>query len=102
MDWDSLRLSLQTGLASTALAFVIGIPVAWGLSRLRGWTHDLLSSAVLVPMVLPPTVLGYYLLLAVGRNSPIGGALDAVVVNHAHKPNTDNSDFYDFFFAPIS
>ncbi|MDE2836356.1 MAG: molybdate ABC transporter permease subunit [Chloroflexota bacterium] len=78
MDWDALRLSLQTGLASTALAFVVGIPVAWGLSRLRGWTHDLLSSSVLVPMVLPPTVLGYYLLVAVGRNSPVGSVLDAL------------------------
>ena len=78
MDWDALRLSLQTGLASTLLALVVGIPVAWGLSRLHGWAHDLLSTAVLVPMVLPPTVLGYYLLLAVGRNSPLGGALNAL------------------------
>ena len=78
MDWDALRLSLQTGLASTLLALVVGIPVAWGLSRLHGWAHDLLSTAVLVPMVLPPTVLGYYLLLAVGRNSPPGEALDAL------------------------
>ena len=78
MDWDALRLSLQTGIASTAMAMVIGIPAAWGLSRIRGWLHHLLSTAVLIPMVLPPTVLGYYLLLAVGRNSPVGGALDAL------------------------
>ena len=77
MDWDALRLSLQTSLASTALAALVGVPIAWGLSRMRGWTQRLLSTAALIPMALPPTVLGYYLLLAVGRNSPIGSALDA-------------------------
>ncbi len=77
MDWDALRLSLQTSLASTALAALIGVPIAWGLSRMRGWTQRLLSTAALIPMALPPTVLGYYLLLAVGRNSPLGSALDA-------------------------
>lgn len=78
MDWDALRLTLQTGIASTLLVLVVGIPVAWGLSRLHGWMHDLFSTLVLVPMVLPPTVLGYYLLQAVGRNSAVGGALDAL------------------------
>lgn len=77
MDWDALRLSLQTSLASTALAALIGVPIAWGLSRMRGWTQRMLSTAALIPMALPPTVLGYYLLLAVGRNSPLGSALDA-------------------------
>lgn len=77
MDWDALRLSLQTSLASTALAALVGVPIAWGLSRMRGWTQRMLSTAALIPMALPPTVLGYYLLLAVGRNSPIGSALDA-------------------------
>lgn len=77
MDWDALRLSLQTSLASTALAALIGVPIAWGLSRMRGWPQRILSTAALIPMALPPTVLGYYLLLAVGRNSPIGSALDA-------------------------
>ena len=78
MDWDALRLSIQTGIASTALATAIGVPIAWGLSRLHGWTRDALSAAVLVPMVLPPTVLGYYLLLTLGRDSLVGGALDAL------------------------
>lgn len=77
MDWDALRLSVQTSLASTALAALIGVPAAWGLSRLRGWTHRILSAAVLLPMALPPTALGYYLLAAFGRNSPLGSALDA-------------------------
>ncbi len=77
MDFTALRLSLQIGLASTALAALLGIPLAWWLARRRSWTRDALSTAVLIPMVLPPTVLGYYLLQAVGRNSLIGSALDA-------------------------
>ncbi len=77
MSWDALRLSLQIGLTSTALAVVLGVPAAWWLARTRFRGRELLSALVLLPMVLPPTVLGYYLLLAVGRRSALGSALDS-------------------------
>ena len=77
MDWDALRLSLQVALSSTALATLIGVPFAWWLARSRFRGRGLVSALVLVPMVLPPTVLGYYLLQAVGRRSLIGSALDS-------------------------
>ncbi len=77
MDWDALRLSLQIGVTSTLFAALLGVPLAWWLSRKRSWLRDALSTAVLVPMVLPPTVLGYYLLQAVGKNSAIGSVLDS-------------------------
>ncbi len=77
MDWTALRLSLQIGVTGAALAALLGIPLAWWLSRKRSWTRDAVSTAALIPMVLPPTVLGYYLLQAVGRNSLIGSTLDA-------------------------
>jgi molybdate transport system permease protein len=77
MDWDALRLSLQIGLTSTALATIVGVPFAWWLARARFRGRELVSALVLVPMVLPPTVLGYYLLQAVGRRSVIGSALDS-------------------------
>ncbi len=77
MDWIALRLSLQVGLTSALFAALLGIPLAWWLSRRRSLTRDALSTAVLIPMVLPPSVLGYYLLQAVGRNSLIGSMLDA-------------------------
>ena len=77
MDWDALRLSLQVGITSTFFAVLIGIPLAWWISRRRSWVRDALSTAVLIPMVLPPTVLGYYLLQTIGRNSAIGSALDS-------------------------
>ncbi len=78
MDLFPVGLSLQVALASTALAVVIGVPVAWGLARLRFWGRDFLSVLVLVPMLLPPTVLGYYLLQIVGRQSAIGSFLESV------------------------
>lgn len=78
MDWDALRISLQVALTSTVLATLVGVPAAWWLARARFPGHGVVSALVLAPMVLPPTVLGYYLLQAVGRRSAIGGALDAL------------------------
>ena len=77
MDWDALRLSVQVAAASTTLAVVLGVPLAWWLAHAQFRGRGLLSAAVLAPMVLPPTVLGYYLLQAVGRRSVIGEGLDA-------------------------
>ena len=79
MDWDALRLSVQVGLTSTAIAALVGVPLAWWLARLRTAWREPLTALVLVPMVLPPTVLGYYLLQAVGRQSAIGTALESVL-----------------------
>ena len=76
MDWDALRLSLQIGLTATALAVVVGVPLAWWIARLRSGWREVASALVLVPMVLPPTVVGYYLLQAVGRRSFIGSRLE--------------------------
>ena len=76
MDWDALRLSLQVGLTATAFSVVVGVPLAWWIARLRPGWRETASALVLVPMVLPPTVLGYYLLQAVGRRSFIGSALE--------------------------
>ena len=76
MDWDALRLSLQVGLTSTVLAALIGVPVAWWLARAAFRGHSVVTALVLVPMVLPPTVVGYYLLQAVGRRSVIGSVLE--------------------------
>lgn len=73
-----LGLSLRVAGAATALACCIGVPLAWLLARGRFPGRDLLGVLIVLPMVLPPTVLGYYLLLTVGRQSPIGRAIEAV------------------------
>ncbi len=76
MEWFPVGLSLKVAGVSTALAVVMGVPLAWWLARLRSWPRDLFSALVLVPMLLPPTVLGFYLLQAVGRQSTLGSFLE--------------------------
>ena len=79
MDLFPLAMSLRVALVSTALAVVVGLPLAWGLARRRFWGRDLVSSVVLLPMLLPPTVLGYYLLQLVGRQSAVGSLLESTL-----------------------
>lgn len=78
LDWFPLVLSLRVAALATLLAFAAGVPLAWLLARRRFPGRDLVSVLVLLPMVLPPTVLGYYLLVAVGRASPLGRAAEAL------------------------
>lgn len=70
--WSNLSISLQISLVATALVFVAGLPLSWALSR-PGWRgHKLVDVAVNLPLALPPTVVGYYLLLLIGREGPVG------------------------------
>ena len=78
MDWDALRISLQVALTSTLFATLVGVPFAWWLARTHFPLRSVVSALVLAPMVLPPTVLGFYLLQLVGRRSAIGGILDSL------------------------
>jgi molybdate transport system permease protein len=55
---------------------VVGIPLAWLLARRRSWLTEVLAAAAMLPLVLPPTVVGYYLLTALGRNSGFGRFLE--------------------------
>lgn len=64
---------------ATLVAFVVGVPLAWMLARRRFRGRSLLEVLVLLPMVLPPTVIGYYLLLVVGRQGTIGRAIESIV-----------------------
>jgi molybdate transport system permease protein len=73
-DWFPLWLSLRVSLAATALATVVGVGAAYLLAKGRFRGRTLLEAVVTVPIVLPPTVLGYYLLTTLGVNSPIGRA----------------------------
>ncbi len=71
MTWHPLWLSLQVTLVATGLMVAMGLPLAWLLARRRFRGATLLETLVMLPLVLPPTVVGYYLLLALGRGSPI-------------------------------
>jgi molybdate transport system permease protein len=74
MDWAPLLLSLRVAAIATALAIAIGVALATLLSWRRLPARDLLDAVLTAPMVLPPTVLGYYVLVTVGRHSAIGRA----------------------------
>jgi molybdate transport system permease protein len=83
MDWFPVWLSLRVSVTATALALLVGIPVAWLLAKKRLPGHDLIESVVVMPLVLPPTVLGYYLLVVIGSGGPIGRILGSVGVDLA-------------------
>lgn len=72
---DALVLSLVTSLAATAMAVIMGIPLAWVLSRVAFPGRHLVRAVVTLPMVLPPVVGGAALLFALGRRGLIGGPL---------------------------
>ena len=68
----SLRLSLQVAIAATVLIVVTGVPIAYLLARKNFPGKELLDILLTLPLVLPPTVTGYYLILAFGRNGVVG------------------------------
>ena len=76
-------LSFQVSLVATLLTLLLGLPVAWVLARRRFPGHDLVEAAVVLPLVLPPTVLGYYLLVVIGARGPVGQLLGALGIELA-------------------
>lgn len=71
-DLATIRLTLELAGLTTLLLLVIGTPVAWWLSRTRSWLKAPIAAVVTLPLVLPPTVLGFYLLVTLGPQGPIG------------------------------
>ncbi|MFM1768342.1 MAG: molybdate transporter permease subunit [Verrucomicrobiota bacterium] len=78
MDWSALILSLRLAACTTAVLLVLGLPLAWWLARTTWRGRFLVEAAVALPMVLPPTVLGFYLLMTLGPHSPAGRLLESV------------------------
>ena len=74
--WVPLALSLKVALWATAINLVLGVAVAFGLSRWRSHAREVVDSILTLPLVLPPTVLGYYLLVLLGRHGVFGAWLD--------------------------
>ncbi|HYF92369.1 MAG TPA: molybdate ABC transporter permease subunit [Symbiobacteriaceae bacterium] len=77
MNWFPVYLSLKVATLATLGSLLLGVPLALLLARRRLPGHDLISAVTTLPMVLPPTVLGYYLLLLIGRQSPLGRLLES-------------------------
>jgi molybdate transport system permease protein len=79
-EWSAVILSLEVGLAATAGAFPFGLITAWALARWHFPGKALLSAVVTLPLVIPPVVVGYALLVLFGRNGAFGEALAAIGV----------------------
>ncbi len=86
MDLFPLWLSLGVSLTATVLTLAVGLPLAWLLARRRFPGRSVLEAAVVLPLVLPPTVLGYYLLTLIGARGPVGRALGALGIELAFTP----------------
>lgn len=73
IEWSALWLTLQLAVITTALLLLIGTPLAWWLARTPSRFKTVIETVVALPLVLPPTVLGFYLLLALAPGGPVGG-----------------------------
>lgn len=71
-DLQAIWLTLRLAGSATLLLLIVGTPLAWWLARARGRLRDAIGALVTLPLILPPTVLGFYLLLLLGPDGPLG------------------------------
>jgi molybdate transport system permease protein len=72
--WQPVRLTVELAAITTIILLIVGTPIAWWLVRSKAWWKEAVAAIVALPLVLPPTVLGFYLLVVLGPDGP-GGAL---------------------------
>jgi molybdate transport system permease protein len=77
-DWSAIRLTLELASLTTILLLIIATPVAWWLARTTSAFKQAVGAIVTLPMVLPPTVLGFYLLVLMGPEGPVGRLTQAI------------------------
>ena len=70
--WPPIRLTLELAALVTALLLIVGTPIAWWLARSKSVWKEVIAAVVALPLVLPPTVLGFYLLILLGPDGPGG------------------------------
>jgi len=75
-DLTALAVTLKLALLSTLILLLLGTPLAWWMARTRWRFKFLLEAVIALPLVLPPTVLGFYLLVALGPHGPVGGLME--------------------------
>ena len=71
-DIQAIALTLKLASITTVLLLLLGTPLAWWLARTSSWARGLIGALVALPLVLPPVVLGFYLLVLMGPNGPVG------------------------------
>jgi molybdate transport system permease protein len=77
-DLAAVRLTLELATVVTLLLLALGTPIAWWLARTRSRLRHAVGAVVALPLVLPPTVIGFYLLLVLGPNGPVGKLTEAL------------------------
>jgi len=77
-DIAAIWLTLRLAATATVLLLILGTPVAWWLARTRSWLRGPVGALVALPIVLPPTVLGFYLLAMMGPTGPIGAITQSI------------------------
>jgi molybdate transport system permease protein len=77
-DLSPVWLTLKLATVTTVLLLIVGVPIAWWLSQTRSRTKHAVAALITLPLVLPPTVLGFYLLLLLGPHGPVGRLTDAI------------------------
>ena len=94
IDWFPIRLSFAVAGAATLIALVAGSALAWLLARKRFPGRNLLDSLITLPLVLPPTVLGYYLLVLLGTRSSLGDSFIIVGIRLTFTWGSDHCGDY--------
>jgi molybdate transport system permease protein len=79
MDWTAIWLTIRLAVCTTLILFIGGLPLAYWLARTRFRAKFLIEALVALPLILPPSVLGFYLLWGLGSRSPIGWALESLL-----------------------
>ena len=79
MDWDAIGVSLRLSFATMAVLLVVGMPIAYWTAYSKWRWKFFVEAVVALPLVLPPTVLGFYILIAIGPSSPVGRTWEALV-----------------------
>ncbi|MBD5801933.1 Sulfate transport system permease protein CysT [Azoarcus sp. Aa7] len=77
-DFAAIRLTLELAAVTTAILLVVGTPVAWWLARTRSRMKGVIGAVVALPLVLPPSVIGFYLLVTMGPQGPVGQLTQAL------------------------
>jgi len=77
-DLQAIWLTVRLASIVTLILLLVGTPIAWWLARAKGWWKGPVGAVVALPLVLPPSVLGFYLLLAMGPNGPVGQLTQAL------------------------
>src|SRR5450432_722558 len=78
IDWQAFRLTLQLAVTVSAILLLLGLPIAYWIAYSRWRWKFLVEAVVALPIVLPPTVLGFYVLVALGPHSPLGRGWEAL------------------------